>query len=272
MESVVDSLIQFFLHSNSVFKEVVFDNMSTVVKRLLLTNKNKEYTDEILRLSNYYGFKIVTCNIAKGNEKGTVENGGRFIRNDLFSLQYKFDIHDDLEVYYLKEMEYINKKAISSFQFEQMQLMPLPSRTYIYCKEHYKRTNSYSLVQVNGNYYSIPDTYIGEKVSVQEYSDTILIYCKAILVAKHKKVDGKEKYSITFEHYLRTFSRKPAAITNSLALKQLPQKVQSIYKTDYTKNPRLFIEDLFMGENKLLEEEIQSTCIDQLEEMSNYYA
>lgn len=53
MESVVDSIVQFYNHCNGVCKEMVFDNMSTVVKRFLYSNKNKEYTEEILRLSNY---------------------------------------------------------------------------------------------------------------------------------------------------------------------------------------------------------------------------
>ena len=55
--------------------------------------------------SNYYGFKITTCNVAKGNEKGHVENSGKLLRNDLFSLNYKFETEEELYDYYHKELE-----------------------------------------------------------------------------------------------------------------------------------------------------------------------
>lgn len=55
-ESFLDSLVKFFKHCNGVPQEVVFDNMSNVVKRFLYKGE-RELTDAIIKVSSYYGFK-----------------------------------------------------------------------------------------------------------------------------------------------------------------------------------------------------------------------
>lgn len=82
---------------------MVFDNMSTVVKRIIKPN-DKEFTDDIIKLSTYYGFKINTCNIKAGNEKGHVENSGKLVRKELFSLNYEFESEEALYDYYNKKL------------------------------------------------------------------------------------------------------------------------------------------------------------------------
>ena len=71
--------------------------------------------------------------------------------------------------------------------------------------------------------------------------------------------------------------KKPEVIAHSLAMKQLPNNIQSIYKTNYTKNPKAFLQDMFgfsdiKLNDDLYDESIENACISQLEEMSNYYA
>jgi hypothetical protein len=51
-------------------------------------------------------------------------------------------------------------------------------------------------------------------------------------------------------HYLKTFSKKPGAVNNSVALKS-EQKLKAIFDTYYKAKPKEFIE--FLTENKHLE-------------------
>ncbi len=62
-------------------------------------------------------------------------------------------------------------------------------------------------------------------------------------MCEHKKIDGENEISIDLTHYLNTFSKKPGALRNSLALKSLPQ-LKSIYDAYFSKNPKEFIEIL----------------------------
>ena len=75
-KNFLDSLIAFFEEIEGVPKTVVFDNMRNVVSKFVYGGA-KEYTEDILKISNYYGFKIVTTNPRRGNEKGHVEQGGK---------------------------------------------------------------------------------------------------------------------------------------------------------------------------------------------------
>lgn len=117
IKTVMDSIIRFINHCNGVFEEMVFDNMSTVVKRIIKPN-DKEFTDDIIKLSTYYGFKITTCNPRSGNEKGHVENSGKLVRKELFSLNYEFESEEALYSYYSKELAKYNEKALKEFEIK----------------------------------------------------------------------------------------------------------------------------------------------------------
>ena len=132
IKTVLDSIIRFINHCGGVFDEMVFDNMSTVVKRIIKPN-DKEYTDDIIKLSTYYGFKITTCNPRSGNEKGHVENSGKLVRKELFSLNYEFESEEDLYSYYSKELAKYNEESVKEFEIEKKALKPKPEHDYLIC-------------------------------------------------------------------------------------------------------------------------------------------
>ena len=61
-------------------------------------------------------------------------------------------------------------------------------------------------------------------------------------VATHPKKYGNHEWSLCISHYTKTLKRKPGALSQSLALKQSDKRLQQIYKTYYTANPKDFIE------------------------------
>lgn len=244
MESLLDSLVQFFDYCNGVFKEIVFDNMSNVVKRFVYKGE-KELTDEIIKISNYYGFIVNTTNTYSGNEKGHVENSGKTIRRDLFSLNYIFDSEEELFSYFENALEERNKSYLIEFEREKQFLQPKPAHNYELGRLVKAKVNSYSLVSIDSNFYSVPDRYIGKIVACNVYVDFIIIYDdKANQISKHNKKDGKGEYSIDIMHFIDTFLKKPGALRNSLALKQAPKVLQTIFNKYFITEPRKFLEFL----------------------------
>jgi transposase len=240
-ESFIDSLVQFFSFCKGVFKTIVFDNMSTAVKRFCFKGE-KEYTDDLIKISNYYGFKIETCNPRRGNEKGHVENSGKVIRRDFFCLKYQFDSVEELMLYYEHELSERNHKHATAFKEEQKHLMPLPVHPYELGRLQYAKTNSYSLISIDGNFYSVPDKYVEKKVICNIYTNRIVIYDdKNNLIANHIKKDGKGEYSINIGHYIDTLLKKPKALKNSYALKQAPEILQSIFNKYFITKPKEFL-------------------------------
>ena len=241
MESFVDSLVQFFHYCNGAFKTMVFDNMSNVVKKFCYKNE-KEYTDELLKISNYYGFKIETCNPRSGNEKGHVENSGKVIRRDFFCLKYQFENEEELNLYYESELNKRNQEFLDAFIEEQKHLLPLPTHPYELGRLQYAKSNSYSLISIDGNFYSIPDKFVEKQVLCNIYTNRINIYDdKNNLIATHNKKDGNGECSINIHHYIDTLLKKPKALKNSYALKQAPEILQTIFNKYFITNPRQFL-------------------------------
>ena len=242
-DSVSDAIISFFNLCNGVYKELVFDNLSPVVKRLIIKGE-KQYTDDIIKLSNYYGFHIKTCNPRSGNEKGHVENSGNLIRKDLFSLQYKFNNEVELNDYYKDELNRYNLEHSHDFEEEQKYLLQLPKHPYLQCKIEYCKVNSYSFVSIDTNLYSIPEKEVGNEIIAHIFDSEIVFYSKSgELLTNHLKKTGYKEYSVNLMHFIDTLLKKPGALVNSLAFHETSDELKLIYNKHYTTNPKQFLLD-----------------------------
>ena len=60
------------------YKTMTYNNMKITVKRFVNCTE-KEPTDELLKLSLYYGFQYRFCNIRSGNENGHAERSAEYL-------------------------------------------------------------------------------------------------------------------------------------------------------------------------------------------------
>jgi len=241
MENFLDSIVQFFHFCRGVFRKMIFDNMSNVVKRFLFKNE-KEYTDNLLKISNYYGFKIETCNPRSGNEKGHVENSGKVIRRDFFCFKYQFDSEEELYEYFEYKLAERNQPYMEEFEKEQQYLLPLSPHSYELGRLQKAKVDSYSLISIDGNFYSVPDKYVNKVVICNIYTKYLIIFDdKNNLIAEHKKKDGSGEYTLRLDHYYVTLQKKPKALKNSYALKQAPKILQTIFNQYFSTKPREFL-------------------------------
>jgi transposase len=241
METFLDSIISFLEHIGGIPKTMVFDNMRNVVRKFVYRG-GKEYTEDLIKLSNYYGFKIITTNPRRGNEKGHVEKGGKTARQELFTFNYKFNSINDLRKYALKQIDNLNTKYSENYVLEQKQLMPLPKLKYELGRIQTSIVDNEALVSIDGNHYSVPDNYVRKSVYSQIYIDYLSVYNeKHELIASHKKIEGKGEHSIDILHYTSTFSKKPGALINSVALKQAPKVYQTLFHKYFTTKVKEFI-------------------------------
>ncbi len=77
------------------------------------------------------------------------------------------------------------------------------------------RVSKYSVVMVDGSYYSVPDKYVGKMVLTKIYSNEIrCFYEGGTLIATHAKKIGSNLWSIKLEHFLYTLKkRSPGGIS-----------------------------------------------------------
>ena len=241
-ESFIDSLISFFEDIGGVPATLVFDNMRNVVRKFVYKGE-KEYTEDLIKLSNYYGFKIVTTNPRSGNEKGHVEVSGKIVRTELFTFNYKFYSLENFNEYVIKELIKLNELKLDKFNDEKFFLNNLPTHSYELGRLEYARVNSESLISLDTNFYSVPDSYVGNKVVLRVYIDKLMIYNeKNELLATHNKKSGKNEYSINIHHFISTLNKKPGALENSLALKQAPNIYQELFHKYFITNVKAFLD------------------------------
>lgn len=249
MENFLDSHVKFFNKVDGVYQTVVYDNMKVAVKKFV-NKTEKEPTEDLLKLSLYYGFKYRFCNTCSGNEKGHVERSIEYIRRRVFSKRDSFNsleeanryLEEELEKLNCRPTEYNNGKSPKDIIQEEkpylIQLMP----SYDTARTSELRVNKYSVISIDENKYSVPDHLVGKFVFVKIYPEQILVYHENKLVAEHSRSYGSHTWNIKIEHYIKTIKKKPGSLHSSTAMQQMNPTLQAIYNKYYTQNPKDFIE------------------------------
>lgn len=247
----LESHSQFFEHLGQVYKIMVYDNTRVAVKRL--AGAEGEPTEALLQLSLYYGFKFRFCNVNSGNEKPHVERSVEYIRRKAFSHRNEFDSLEEANEYLLEVCSRLNtrpqkgldgKTAMDILEAERPYLLPgLPK--YDAARITELRVSKYSVVMVDGSYYSVPDKYVGKMVLTKIYSNEIRCFYEGTLIATHAKKIGSNLWSIKLEHFLYTLKKKPGALASSVALHQANPRLQKIYRQYYITKERDFIDLIF---------------------------
>ena len=241
----MDSHVRFFEMMGGCYREIVYDNMRNVVSKFIGKNE-KELNEDLVKMSVYYGFRINVTNCFTGNEKGHVEGSVKVLRNQLFADNWTFLSLEDAQEYAHGRLLIMNENSQMAAEKEALLSYRPPLELGIISEA---KVNPSSLISVDTVFYSVPEYLVGKRVIVKKYHNEIRVYAGQEMVAKHKRLFGKDKMQIDIYHYLKTLLKKPGAIKNSVALKSIP-RLKAIFDTYYSKQPKKFIE-LFL-ENKEL--------------------
>jgi len=246
----MDSHVKFFEMMNGCWSEIVYDNMRNVVSKFI-GKTDKELNEDLVKMSVYYGFKINVTNCFKGNEKGTVEKSVDVLRNEIFADNWKFNSLDDARAFAHSRLLKLNENSL--IEEEKQHLKPYhPPLELAVISEN--KVNTSSMINVDTAFYSVPEHLVGEQVLVKKYHDEIRVYANYIEVCRHKRIFGFGKMQVNIYHYLNTLLKKPGAVRNSVALKQIP-RLKAIFDTFYVNKPKQFIEE-FMANSHLDIDEI----------------
>lgn len=189
-------LYEGFRFLDGVPKEILFDNMPTVVNRSRTTFKNIAINKEFKHFAMDGGFEVITCRPYRPKTKGKVETLAKLVDrlkpynqefNDFHELAriveiFNHEINNEVSqatnevpfVRFLKEKEYLN---------------PLPNLdnllSYFYHEKEYKVSKE-SMIRYKGKKYSVPTKYIGDYVTVQQTENQLQIYYTKDLIACHR--------------------------------------------------------------------------------------
>ena len=241
---VVQAHIDFFHEIGSVPESIFYDRMATVYD-----SQKGQFNDKFLELSMHFGFHPCVCNPASPNEKGTDEESVGYVRRATFSERSMFASLEEATDWLKMRLAEINAHPvyrrsnvpIRGLDQERALMHPLPTLEYENYELKRATISRYSLVKHDGNYYSIPDTYRPRYITLKILVDQIDFLDGNAVIASHRRITGKQKYSLDITHYIKTFHRKPGALANSKVLAQSDELIQNMFNYYYRDDPKKFL-------------------------------
>lgn len=253
MISFLSAHVAYFTAANKVAGELVYDNMRVAVRRFACRNEDKEATEDLLRLSAYYGFRYRFCNARRGNEKGHVERSVEYVRRKAFSQHIDFEDLAAANAHLLSRIEVLNQlpsrgqqQTINQrFAEEQAVMKSTPLQPFEASEVRLAKVDKYCCVRIDNNYYSVSDHLVGQYVQARVHALHIELYDRQSeqLLATHQRRHTSHQYYMQLAHFLPTLCQKPGALLGSLAWQQADQCLQQLLDQYFDQQqPQLFIE------------------------------
>jgi transposase len=229
--TVLKGLLECFQYFGGVPKEILFDNMRTIVDRSRTQFGKPIYNERLYEFSKDSGFIPKSCLAYKPQTKGKVESLANLM-NRLKVYNNEFETLDDLNQIVKQVNEDINneisqataKSPSELFKSEQKYLNPLPNQDifneYLDLKPNKRKVTMDSMISIEGKKYSVPPQYINTNVFYQIKNNVIEILDEHyVLICTHNKSERMINYHYQDQHY--------RAIA-SVALRKSPDVIERV--------------------------------------------
>lgn len=181
-----------FEYFGAIPHKVMVDNLkSAVLKRALgeVPVLNPRYVD----FAAHHGFRIVPCNVGKGNEKGRVENGVGYVKkNFLAGLDLPdFSALNPAARQWLETVANVRlhgetrQKPTDLWHQEKAALHPLPLHPFDIATVSQVRASRQFRITLDTNRYSVPAYLAGQALTLKTYPDRLCLYLGDQLIARH---------------------------------------------------------------------------------------
>ncbi|MGO9097351.1 MAG: IS21 family transposase [Bryobacteraceae bacterium] len=219
-----------FEYFGGVFRTLRYDNMTSVVKKILRGRQRIE-TDRMIAFRSHWGYRSEYCNPAKGNEKGGVEGElGWFRRNCLVPVPEAKDLaalnEQLLAACVAGRARTLQSRSMTvgdASRHERGFLLPRAEEGFPLEEVLYPLVvDGHGRVKVKANWYSAPLSP-GLRVSAVVGPSWIEIGHDNRCAARHARCYGRGHQILNLEHYLDVLAKKPGAMAGSTPLQQWRQ-------------------------------------------------
>jgi transposase len=199
-----------FEYFGGVPTKTAYDNTTIAVSKVM-GGSERQLTREFLRLESHYLFAHRFCRVARGNEKGHVENLVGFGRRNFLVPVPAFDTFAELNAYLVRCCDADLDRRVRGkgttkrerLAEDRAAMLALPAESFEARRVEQRRANSLSLVRFDRNDYSVPTAYA--------HHDLTIAFGPQI-VATHQRHWGRERVWFNPVHYLALLERKPGAL------------------------------------------------------------
>lgn len=213
-EFLFDGLVSSFAFFGAVPKKIIFDNLKPAVKTVL-KEQERELQEEFLKFKSFYCFEAEFCGPGKGNEKGMVENLVKYVKNNYFLPRLQFTDFNTLNSELNQKC--CNRLNKSKYQGESWnkrlldeEFLPF-NEIYQYARLKEVKVDTYQLIHLDKNRYSVPTKYVGKRVQVKIYPFKIKVIYNGNIIAEHDRLFGRNKENLNPYHFLDLLQKKARA-------------------------------------------------------------
>lgn len=208
-ETLFDCMTYAFKHFGGVPREILFDNMKTVVDQSRSSFTRTVFNQKFEYYAKDIGFKPVACQPYRPQTKGKVEAMAKLVER-LRAYNEEFYTWNDLVNISRNFMDDINEDVsqgsglipAEELKKEKEYFLPLPYisvlEKYISRQEDSKTylVNRESMIRYEGRKYSVPTRYIGKRMTVNVHDGNLEIYYSGKLVVCHVISDKMFNYTV----------------------------------------------------------------------------
>ena len=171
---------------------LMIDNLKSAVLTRVV-GEAPVFNARYLDFARHWGFAISPCNVAKGNEKGRVENGVGYVKkNFLNGLDLlDFSAVNPAAQVWLATIANVrihgetHRRPVDLFKEEQPHLRPLNPLPYDIGRIKSQRASKQFRIALDSNRYSVPAEFASQRLTVKAYPDRVCIYHQDKLIARH---------------------------------------------------------------------------------------
>jgi len=229
LECLLEGLQQAFLSFGGVPEEVVLDNTALAVKEVLRGRDRREQ-EAFQAFRGAYPFHAEFCAPGKGWEKGSVEGGVDYVRDNVFrpipevrsfeelNARIQAELDRDLDARKLPD----GRTVRQAWEEERAQLRPLPACPPPACRTVPALANKFALVRADRVSYSVPLRCAYRPVMVRLYPFHVELAMGEEVVARHVRKFEPGTQVIDPFHVLPLLEQKHRAVSEATALQGFP--------------------------------------------------
>jgi len=233
-DTLFQAMVNGFKYFEGVPKEIIFDNMRTVVDQSKTMYQKAVINDKFYQYSKDMGFEVWACRPYRPQTKGKVEALARTV-DRLKVFNHEFDTLAELEEIVNALRDDLNNEVSQAINLppnklwvkEKEYLLPLPNNeilnTYL-TTPLVRKVSKESMIMYKKRKYSLPVKYIGKTVEIKEVDGKLLILDGKNIVSSFMLSEKRLNYKIEHMYEILgsdVMKHKEKSEIESFAKKQL---------------------------------------------------
>ena len=209
-DTLKSAMINGFKYFGGVPKEILFDNMKTVIDQSRSNYQEAVINSAFYEFSKDMGFEVLACRPYRPQTKGKVEALAK-LTNRITPYNNEFNNIDELDeiVRMLNEdfnqeiSSATNKRPLDLHKQEKEYLLSLPNQELLdnhLTKPITRVVTKEAMVTYLNNKYSLPPNYIGKTVTLNINDLTLQIVYNGIIISTHQI--SNKKFNYQKSHYI----------------------------------------------------------------------